>query len=140
LRWLWLHFSDPSRSWSALPCIEDPTTTSFFQCSTYPILGNGCASFASRSMHGWMALASANLPRTWSQQFPNAVRSVARWLMPYMMGPSFRTWKVPEPCQLLFNTLPGAALEGGSGASQPGDGVCINVAFTPDALEAFRYI
>jgi hypothetical protein len=41
LRWLWFQFSDRSRSWSELPCSEDPATTTFFQCSTLSVLGDG---------------------------------------------------------------------------------------------------
>jgi hypothetical protein len=40
-RWLWLHRSDPGRSWVALPMSEDAATVAFFNASIQMILGNG---------------------------------------------------------------------------------------------------
>jgi hypothetical protein len=41
LRWLWLHRTDNSRSWSALPIQVDHTTQALFKASVKCVLGDG---------------------------------------------------------------------------------------------------
>jgi hypothetical protein len=43
LRWLWLHCTDPTRSWSTLPLKEDSTIQAFLKVSIQCVLGNGKA-------------------------------------------------------------------------------------------------
>jgi hypothetical protein len=44
-RWLWLHYSDPDRSWAVLPPSEDAMTVAFFNASIQMTLGSGEALF-----------------------------------------------------------------------------------------------
>jgi hypothetical protein len=41
LQWLWLHYTDASRSWSARPLHVDQTTQAFFKALVKCVLGDG---------------------------------------------------------------------------------------------------
>ena len=40
-KWLWLQKTDADRAWTSLPLQQSNEVRSFFQASTYTIIGNG---------------------------------------------------------------------------------------------------